>query len=140
MDDPIVVMKRFIEEFEAGGKEAVADELLAEDFADRTPLAGFGGTRDEVKRLFGVLRGAFPDLWVETVEQMTDGDRVSTRKTFHGTHQGDFFGIRPTGRKVAMRVHNIARVKEGRISEMWSVVDVGGAVAAMTRPEEPVPE
>lgn len=140
MDDPIVVMKRFTEEFEAGGKETSADELLADTYTDHTPLAGFGSTRDDVKRKWTTLRTTFPDLWVETLEQITDGDRVSTRKLLHGTHQGDFFGIPATGRKTAIRLHEISVVKEGRISEQWSVMDLGGAVAALTRPEEPVPE
>jgi SnoaL-like polyketide cyclase len=74
----------------------VADELLAPDFIDYTPFPGFGHTREDVKALFRVLRGAFPDFRAEVVEQFSDGGRVATRKTFHGTHLGPFAGREPT--------------------------------------------
>jgi len=126
MTDALVVMNKFIEEFQTGGKEAVADELLAPDFVDHTPFPGFGPGRDDVKALFAALRSAFPDLRGEVVEQFTDADRIATRKTFHGTHRGEFFGKPTTGRKVAIRVMDIVRVKDGKLAEHWNVVDVAG--------------
>jgi len=71
----------FIQDYQTGGDEAVAEDLLAPDFADHTPFPGFGNTREDVKRLFAVLRAAFPDLRAELEEQLADGDRVATRKT-----------------------------------------------------------
>jgi predicted ester cyclase len=73
-----------------------------------------------------VLRAAFPDLRAEVVEQIADGDRVATRKIFHGTHRGAFAGIAPTGREVTIAVMDIVRIGEGQIREHWNVVDVSG--------------
>ena len=56
-------------------------------------------------------------------DQLTDGDKVATRKTFHGTHQGPLMDIKPTGREVAWDVIDIVRVRDGKMVEHWNVVD-----------------
>jgi steroid delta-isomerase-like uncharacterized protein len=131
MTDPMAVMRRFIDEFQTAGNEAVADELLAPDFVDHTPLPGFGPGREDVKRLFAMLRSAFPDLRGEVVEQFVDGDRVATRKTFHGTHRGELFGKPGSGKRVAIRVMDIVRIRDGQIVEHWNVVDVAGLMGQL---------
>jgi len=131
MTDPLTVVRRFIDEFQTAGKEAVADELLAPDFVDHTPFPGFGPTRDDVKRLFAMLRSGFPDLQGEIVDQFTDGDRVATRKMFRGTHRGEFFGKPAAGKPVAIQVMDIVRIKDGKIVEHWNVVDVAGLMAQL---------
>jgi predicted ester cyclase len=46
---------------------------------------------------------AFPDWqWIDE-EQVAEGEKLVTRSTFYGTHQGTFMGIPPTGRRVAVR-------------------------------------
>jgi steroid delta-isomerase-like uncharacterized protein len=124
MSDSLSVINRFIAEYQTAGDEAAAEELLARDFVDHTPFPGFGKTRDDVKRLFAVLRSAFPDLRAEVLDQIVDGDRVATRKNFHGTHRGDFLGMPATGRSVTVRVMDIVRISEGKIAEHWNVVGV----------------
>ena len=73
--------------------------------------------------LFGMLFAAFPDLRAEIHDQLEDGDKVVTRKTFHGTHAGEFMGMPPTGRSVAWDVIDIVRVRDGQLAEHWNVVD-----------------
>ncbi len=139
MPDALNVIQRFIAEYQTEGDETAAEELLAPDFVDHTPFPGFGSTREDVKRLFNALRTAFPDLRAEVHEQIADGDRVATHKTFHGTHKGPLFGIPPTGKPVAIRVIDLVRVCEGRIAEHWNVVDVAGLMSQM-QTTTPVPE
>lgn len=128
---PIEVINRFIDEFQTGGDESAAQRLLARDFVDHTPFPGFGATREDVLTLFRVLRSAFPDLRAEVLEQLADGDRVATRKTFHGTHMGAFGGVDATGKRVAIRVFDIVRIADGQIHEHWNVVDVAGLFAQL---------
>jgi predicted ester cyclase len=54
---------------------------------------------------------------------LAERDRVVTRKTFHGTHQGEFMGILATGRAVTFDVIDIVRYQDGRLAEHWNVVD-----------------
>jgi predicted ester cyclase len=126
MNTEIDVARRFVDEYQTAGDERVAEALLAQGFVDHTPFPGFGPTREDVKGLFRVLRGAFPGLRAEIIEQFSSGDRVVTRKTFHGTHRGPFAGIDATGRAVEIRVVDIVRVENGQIHEHWNVVDLPG--------------
>lgn len=120
------LMRRFVEEFQSGGNESVAEELLAADFVDHSPFPGVSPDREGVKRLFAALRAAFPDLRAVIHDQLAEGDRVATRKTFRGTHRGEFLGISPTGRMVTFDVVDIVRIDKGRIAEHWNVVDLMG--------------
>jgi predicted ester cyclase len=54
---------------------------------------------------------------------MAEGDKVATRKTLQGTHQGEFMGIPPTGQQVSMGLIDIVRIADGRVVEHWSMGD-----------------
>src|SRR5688500_10053797 len=117
------LIRRLIDEAQSQGKLDVVDELLADDFVDHTPFPGVPPTRSGVKMLFGYLRSAFPDLQVRIHEQIAEGEKVVTRKTFEGTHQGEFMGVPSTGRTVAFEVIDILTVRDGRIAEHRVVFD-----------------
>jgi predicted ester cyclase len=48
---------------------------------------------------------------------IAEGDKVATRKTFHGTHEGEFMGIPPSGRSVSMGLIDVVRIDDGRVVE-----------------------
>jgi steroid delta-isomerase-like uncharacterized protein len=117
------VQRRFVEEYQTRHDVGVAKELLADDFVDHTPFGPFSPDRDGVLALFEMLFAAFPDLRAEIHDLLEDGDKVVTRKTFRGTHRGEFMGIAPTGAEVAFDVIDIVRIEGGRIRDHWNVVD-----------------
>ncbi len=127
---PVAVVRRFVEEFQSKHDVAVAEELLADDFVDHSPFGPFPPDRNGVLALFGMLFQAFPDLHAEIHEQLVDGDKVVTRKTFHGTQDGEFLGMPASGATVAFDVIDIVRVRHGRMAEHWNVVD---AMSLMTQ-------
>jgi predicted ester cyclase len=51
---------------------------------------------------------------------------VIFRVTGRGTHGGDFFGIPPTGKTVAMPGIYIVRVSGGKLAEHWAIFDQFG--------------
>ena len=117
------LVRRLVDEAQSQGNLAVVDELLADDFVDHTPFPGVPPTRDGVKMLFGYLRTAFPDLNVRIDEQVADSEKVVTRKTFAGTHRGEFMGAPGTGRPVAWEVIDILTFREGKIAEHRVILD-----------------
>jgi steroid delta-isomerase-like uncharacterized protein len=69
---------------------------------------------------------AFPDVRATIHDQTAEGDKVWTRKTFHGTHLGPFMGVPPTGRKIAVDVMDVFRIEDGKLAEHWGISDMLG--------------
>jgi predicted ester cyclase len=70
-----------------------------------------------------MFRQAFPDSYFTIEDMIAEGDKVVTRKTFHGTHEGEFMGIPPTRRRVSISLIDIVRIAGGRVVEHWSLAD-----------------
>ena len=57
---------------------------------------------------------------VRTIEDIVaEGDRVVTRESWRGTHEGEFMGIAPTGRQIMIATMSVVRISDGRIVEYW---------------------
>jgi SnoaL-like polyketide cyclase len=56
--------------------------------------------------------------------QLADGDRVTTYKTYHGTHEGPFLGVAPTQRKIHFETVDVMRVRNGKITDHWGVANL----------------
>ncbi len=116
------LVRRFVEEFWNQGNTRAADELMTADATIVLPGRG-QVSKDTFKAFATTLRGAFPD-WHATVEEMlTEDDRVAERWTGRGTQQGEFQGIAPTGRQVAVPGFVFYRVTAGKIAEFRGLFD-----------------
>jgi predicted ester cyclase len=123
---------RFNKEFIERGDEAAFRELVAPDFVNRTAASGMSPGPDGLLFTFNrLLRPAIPDLTVEIHDQVAEGDKVTTRKTIRGTHQGDLFGIAPTGKSVAIDVIDIVRLRDGKYVEHWGVNTLANVLAQL---------
>jgi predicted ester cyclase len=96
-DAAIAVVRRNTEEVQGKGNWRVFEELFADDFVDHTPQPGTTPDKDGVRVLYKRLRAAFPDFRPEIHWQAAAGDLVTTYKTYHGTHQGEFARSPSTG-------------------------------------------
>lgn len=117
------LVRRFVNEVQSDHKLELIDELFSPAFVDHYA----GSTppyREGTKRFLGMIFTAFPDVRATIHEQTADGDKVWTRKTFHGTHSGPFMGTPATGRPIAVEVMDIFRIENGRIAEHWGVSDM----------------
>jgi predicted ester cyclase len=117
----IAVVRRAIDEVQGRGDFGVYDELFADDFVDHTPQPGVTADKAGVRTLYGALRSAFSEFHPEIHWQSADGGLVTTFKTYHGIHTGDFLGIAPTGTTVHFESVDAMRVSGGRIVEHWGV-------------------
>jgi predicted ester cyclase len=77
---------RFIEQAVNGGRDEIIDELFTTDVTGA------------VREWFGAFRSSFPDVQMETVELVAEGDMVVGRFRCSGTHLGEWRGHGPTGR------------------------------------------
>ena len=103
---------RFISEAVNGQRDEVIEELFAPHMVE--------GARD----WFGAFRSSFPDVRMEVVELVTEGDTVVGRFACSATHLGEWRGHAPTGR----RFENVDEVyffkfDGDRIAGAWGIED-----------------
>ncbi len=110
--------------------EAV-DELLTDDFVEHTPGPGQATDRQGAKDFIGQMLQAFPDLNFEVEHQIAEGDTVAAVGTMTGTHNSDFLGVPATGRRVSVAVMDTGRVREGKFTDHWGLVDVPELMAQL---------
>jgi predicted ester cyclase len=77
-----------------------------------------------VRDWFGSFRRSFPDIRMEVVQLVAEGDTVVGRFACSATHTGEWRGHAPTGR----RFENVDEVyffgfDGDRISEVWGIED-----------------
>ncbi len=118
------VVRRNTEEVQSKGNFDLFEDLFADDFVDHTPQPGRTPDKAGARELYHVLREAFPDFHAEIHWQAADGDLVTTFKTYHGTHEGPFFGIAPTKREIHFETVDAMRVRNGQIVEHWGVANL----------------
>jgi steroid delta-isomerase-like uncharacterized protein len=122
-DQNRALVRTFVEEAQTRHNLAAVDEYMAPDFVDHSVPPGLPPDREGVKMQFGMFFQALPDLQADIHDQVADDDKVVTRKTLRGTHQGSLFGIPPTGKQVNIEVIDILRVRDGKITDHWNLVD-----------------
>jgi predicted ester cyclase len=106
------VVRRLVEEVLNGGRLELIDELYAPGLA---PAA---------RRWIAPFRASFPDVHMEIVDLVAEGDQVVGRFTCSATHLGEWLGHAPTGRRFE-RVDEVSifRFRDGRITQVWSLED-----------------
>jgi len=100
-------------QFVCSGQLERLPEFYDEQFVDHVNsmvFRGHPGARESV----GFYRSLFSDLRFEIDDQVTEGDRVATRWTLHGTYRR---------RAVALHGIVISRLRDGRIVEDYGVTD-----------------
>ena len=117
------VVRRFVEQVLAGGDFAALAELAAPDCVDHAAPANGAPGLAAIAGVVVLWRAAFPDLAIAIEDLLAEGELVAVRSTVRGTHRGDFFGLPPTGRRVAVAALALYRLAGGRIVERWAVVD-----------------
>jgi predicted ester cyclase len=127
--------RRMLEEAFGQGKLELVEEILDPDFVCYDPNSESGAVRGAhtIKQEIEWFRNAIPDLTYTVDDQVAEGDKVVSRYTATGTHQGEFFGVAPTGNRIEMSGIQIDRFDEesGKMVEEWPEYDLLGAMKQM---------
>jgi steroid delta-isomerase-like uncharacterized protein len=131
--------RRFFDEIWSQGQLDRVEELIASEYVghpsgpDETTRGPHG-----VREYIGRLRDCVPDLTMTIEDQLTDGDKVTTRWTARGTHTGELMGAGPTGRTATVTGITIQRVgANGQIVEGWTSWDTLGLLQQLGLVSEP---
>jgi steroid delta-isomerase-like uncharacterized protein len=113
------------------GNLAIADEIHATDFVNHDP--GDPDVRDleTYKGFIAAVRTGFPDFRVTIEDMIAEGDKVASRWTARGTHQGELMGIPPTGRQATWTTMTIYRFAGSKIVEAWWSKDMLGLLVQL---------
>lgn len=132
MHDAKWVVRRFNEEVIAAGDRAAFEALMAPDFVNRSAPPGVPNDGESMWNTFDtVLRPALEGLAVSIHDQIAEGDKVTTRKTISGRHTGTLLGLEATGKRVAIDVIDIVRVRDGRYVEHWGINTLSSVLAQL---------
>jgi predicted ester cyclase len=85
-------------------------------------------------RGIGATLAVFPDIAITVEQTVTKGDMVVVRWSGTGTHEGDYFGIAPTGKTVNFTGANLYLLSCGRIVQSWSFLDGLGLLQQLHEP------
>ena len=99
-------MKRFMECINTNNK-ALAEELIDSKAEFTTPVSEkplYGGAG--YLSVVDLMRKSFSDIRWDMVDMATEDDKVAVSWICSGTHDGDFMGLAPTGKKVSFSVMN----------------------------------
>lgn len=78
---------------------------------------------EENKQSWPMLHTAFPDITYTVEHIVAEGDKVAYQETVTGTHQGEFLGIPPTGKKIETINTCIMKITGGKFAECWATLD-----------------
>lgn len=119
------LVRRFYEDLNRHNLSAL-NLYLAPNFTDRTPGPGSPTETPGIEGARKVLQerqNAFPDCHYVLEDIVGEGDEVTVREAFTGTHTGAYFDIAPTGKSVHVRSLHIMRFVDGKCAENWDYGD-----------------
>jgi predicted ester cyclase len=106
------VVVRLIEEVMNGGNLDLIDELYTPEMTA------------SARRWIAPFRESFPDVEMEIVDLVAEGERVAGRFRCSATNLGEWRGKPPTGRRFeGVDEVYFFRVVDGRIAEAWGLED-----------------
>lgn len=70
------------------------------------------------------VRNAFPDFHNKIEQLVAEGDQVVARLQYTGTHRGEIFGVRPSGKSSSYAGTAFFRIARNRVAEGWVLGDL----------------
>lgn len=116
----------------------------ADFFAEQSINHGTPVTREDVRAVLQDIALTFPDVKLEPLNIVAEGDWVVMRCTFSGTHRGMgqhpfvheglLTGIPPTGKSVRVQHIHMFRLRDNQITEHWANRDDIGMMRQLGLP------
>lgn len=120
------IVRRIVEEGFNQRNFALFDEVNAPDFVHHDPDTPDVRNSADYKQWVINNNNAFPDFHLTIDDLFSEGDRVVTRWTFHGTNTGDIVTPMPlpaTGKQVTVSGVTISRFAGEKLAEDWHLAD-----------------
>jgi len=110
--------RRVMEALNKGDPNSIK-ELMAPEFVRYSPSTTIDiRSLEEFVEAVKMIHSGLPDIHISIEESYAEGDRVISRYTMRGTHQGEFVGIPATGNKIETSGILIFRIENGKVTEL----------------------
>jgi len=114
------IVRRLLEEPWKGDLRVV-DELIDRNYVGYDPsIAEPRRGPDGFKENVSTYREAYSDARITVDDQIAEGDKVATRWTGRGKHDGDLMGVAPTGKQVKVSGLTLSRLANGKVIEEYT--------------------
>ncbi|UTW62825.1 ester cyclase [bacterium SCSIO 12741] len=132
MDKRIEIANTYYELLDKGDAAGM-DDLLASHLIDHDSHGG--NAVEEIKGLTMALGAGFSNSkhTIEVMDLIGD-DKVFVRWRMTAKHTGEFFGVPATNKSVNFVGHDLLKVKDGKVVEIWHVENLLGMFEQM-KPE-----
>jgi predicted ester cyclase len=111
---------RWFEKVWNNKSETAVDEMFAEDGVGHGLPGGPIRGPEAFKVYQRQLLEAYPDLRVEVIDTVVEGDKIAARCRVTGIHQGHSLGIVATNNPVDFNGMVILHLRDGKIVEAWN--------------------
>jgi steroid delta-isomerase-like uncharacterized protein len=115
-------VQRVVDAYNSRTLEAF-DSLLTDDVVlvrDEEKAHG----RDEFKAVLARLRRAFPDIQYRIDDVIFSEDRLALRWEARATHQGEYLGVKASGRPISYTGITMYELRDGRVARAWVSADL----------------
>ena len=126
-EENLSIGRRYVEGINSGSPDAT---LFADGFVYNNPQ-GVVFDYDGAQQVLKLFNTALPDHVTDVKDEIVTEDRVVYRWETRGTHDGDFFGVPPTGKSLLSRGMTILKIENGQIQELWESIDILGLMQQM---------
>ena len=118
-DQNKVIIRNLYEEILNTGKWELLTPIIAEDFIG---VAGQKGPSAFAETVRG-LRQGFPDIQWTVEDLVAEGDKVTVRWSWQGTHSNTFMGFQPTHKSLNNHAIAIYQFRDNQIIHAWLETD-----------------
>lgn len=112
-------VRDFISAFNDNRLDGLAEDYVEHDRADPVDSRQL----NDIETRMDQLDGSLSDLPIGIEDTVAEGDRVAVNATASAVHEGDFYGVPPTGERIEWAHTVIARVEEGLVVAAWPLRD-----------------
>ena len=133
------IIRRYYEDLWNPWDLEAANALISPEMEFRGSLGITVRGIEGFRGYMSTVRSAFPDFHNRVEDLVAEGDKVVARLTYTGTHQGEMFGLAPTGRTITYPGIAVFRISGDKIVEGWVMGDRLGLFQRLSEPVAPDP-
>jgi len=119
-----ILVQRYYDEMWNTWNFALTDELLSAEISFRGSLGAEVRGRSAFCEYMRRVQNAFPDFHNKIEKLVSEGDQVVARLQYTGTHRGEMFGVRPSGKSISYAGAAFFRIAGNRVAEGWVLGDL----------------